>query len=405
VRAPAYAATVRMRRPLSHPGGLRLVGPTSTPTLDGSEPPVVVHAVGGRSDAVRLAPVMAALERRGAGNQVVVGVGDAVDCELIASVAADVGLPARDHTLADPSEADGVGAALTSFHELLSEVEPQLVVLAGERDAVLACALAAARRRIAVAHLESGLRSWDWAAPEEVNRVVIDRLSDTLFTHSEEGSVNLRGEGVPDGRVHAVGSTAVDALRRVEARARARAAWAAHGLAERGYVLVTLHRDANLAGADRVRGWVEALAGLATWTGVVFCLHPRTRARLSALGALPALHAAGVGCVSPQGYVDFVSLQLGAGAIVTDSYAVQEEASALGVRCFTLAAVSERPTTLAHGTNVLLGEDPSAIAAIVPGTAVPTPRPVPLWDGHAAERVADVLVATYALAEVSLACT
>jgi UDP-N-acetylglucosamine 2-epimerase (non-hydrolysing) len=396
-----------MRRPLSQAGGLRLVGPTSTLTHDGSKGPVVVHAIGGRSDAVRLAPVMAALERRGAGNQVVVGVGDAVDRELVASVAGDLGLAAADRTLAEPgsSQADRVGAALTSFHELLAELEPQLVVLAGEHDAVLACALAAARRRTAVAHLESGLRSWDWAAPQEVNRVVIDRLSDTLFTHSEEAAANLHGEGVPEGRVHAVGSTAIDALRRVEPFARARAAWATHGLAERGYVLVTLHRDANLADADRVRGWAEALAGLAAWTGVAFCLHPRTRERLSTVGALPELHAAGVHCLPDQAYVDFVSLQLGAGAIVTDSYAVQEEASALGVRCYTLAAVSERLTTLTHGTNVLLGEDPGAIAAIVPGTAVPTPRPVPLWDGHAAERVADVLVATYALAEVSLACT
>jgi UDP-N-acetylglucosamine 2-epimerase (non-hydrolysing) len=138
---------------------------------------------------------------------------------------------------------------------------------------------------------------------------------------------------------------------------------------------------------------------------VLFCLHPRVSARLRALGELDRLFAAGVRCLAPMGHVDFVSLELGAGAIVTDSSAVQEEASALGIACYTLGAVTERPATLSHGTNVLLGEEPEAIAALVPSHAAPTPLPVPLWDGRAADRVADVLVATYALAGVTLAAS
>ncbi|MEA2253323.1 MAG: hypothetical protein QOG70_3565 [Solirubrobacteraceae bacterium] len=386
--------------------GLRLVTGSAPPAHE-DRPATVVHAVGGRADAVRLAPVAAALRRRATVRQLVVLIGDEVDRRLVRDVAGDLGLPIADHELdvGPEDEAERMGATLAAFHRLLGELTPDLVVLSGDADATLACALAAARREIAVAHLESGLRSWDWTAPDEINRVVIDRLADSLFTPSVEAARHLLGEGVPDGRVHAVGATTIDALRRAEARGRARAAWTRHGAREREYVLAVLHRRHTLADDDRLRGIVDALSMLAARTPVLFCLHPRVSARLRALGELDRLFAAGVRCLAPMGHVDFVSLELGAGAIVTDSAAVQEEASALGIACYTLGAVTERPATLSHGTNVLLGEEPEAIAALVPSHAAPTPLPVPLWDGRAADRVADVLVATYALAGVTLAAS
>jgi UDP-N-acetylglucosamine 2-epimerase (non-hydrolysing) len=391
---------------LSPVAGLRLVAGSAAPA-DGSRAATVLHAVSGRADAVRLAPVAAALHRRGPVRQLVVHTGDESDRRLVRDVAGDLSLRVADHELdlGPDGDAERMGATLAAFHRLLGELAPDLVVLSGDADATLACALAAARREIAVAHLESGLRSWDWTMPDEVNRVVIDRLADSLFTPSVEAAGNLMGEGVPDSRVHAVGSTTVDALRRVEARAEARAAWALHGLREREYVLAALHRRDTIGDDDRLRAVVDALAMLAARAPVLFCLHPRTRARLRELGELDRLFASGVRGLAPMGYVDFVSLELGAGAIVTDAAAVAEEASALGVACYTLGAVTERPATLGHGTNVLLGDDPEAIAEIVPSRSVPTPRPVPLWDGRAAERVADVLVTTYALAGVGLAAS
>jgi UDP-N-acetylglucosamine 2-epimerase (non-hydrolysing) len=166
---------------------------------------------------------------------------------------------------------------------------------------------------------------------------------------------------------------------------------------EREYVLVTLHRPSNVDEPSRLRRIVDALVELAGAAPVIFPIHPRTRARLEADGGLIRLEATGVACIEPVGYLEFLSLQGGAGAIVTDSGGVQEEASALGVSCFTLRPNTERPVTLTHGTNVLLGDDPLELATVRPSPLAPTPCAIPMWDGHAGERVAAALTATYVL--------
>ncbi|WP_187369028.1 UDP-N-acetyl glucosamine 2-epimerase [Baekduia soli] len=363
------------------------------------EPPVIVHAIGGRADAVRLAPVIGALERQDVFRQVVVHTGSAQDRGLVGELADELGLPAADHVLdvGAGSDAGLTAQTLTAFDALLRELPPELVMLSGDTNATLSCALAAAKRQVAVAHVGSGLRSWDWTTPEEINRVVIDRLSDTLFTHSHEAVDNLLAEGVSDGRVHPVGSTVVDALRRVEPAIRSREAWTALDLPPGDYVLVMLHhRDAIADGARR-----DALvAGLATLAGeapVAFALHPAAAPTLNAAGAIARLQAAGVRTVPPMGHVDFLSLELGAGAIVTDSGTVQEEATVLGVPCYTPGSLSEGRITLTHGTNVLLGEDAGAVATVRPSRTDHAPCVVPLWDGRAGERIAAAILANYAV--------
>jgi UDP-N-acetylglucosamine 2-epimerase (non-hydrolysing) len=286
---------------------------------------------------------------------------------------------------------------MAAFEEILLEERPVAVVVAGDVNSTLACALVAAKLGIPVAHVESGLRSGDWSMPEEVNRVLTDGLSDLLFTHSPEGETNLAAEGIGAGRIHYVGNTMIDSLRRCERRARERKAWLAAGVEEREYVLVTLHRPSNVDEPEQLGRIVEGLLELAQRREVVFPIHPRTRARLDKTGALDRLETAGVRCIEPLGYLDFLSLQAGAGAILTDSGGVQEESSALGVACFTLRPNTERPVTISHGTNVLLGDDASTITSVEPPSWSPTPSAIPLWDGHAAERVADVLVANYAM--------
>jgi UDP-N-acetylglucosamine 2-epimerase (non-hydrolysing) len=231
--------------------------------------------------------------------------------------------------------------------------------------------------------------------PEEVNRVLTDRLSDVLLTHSPEALDNLRSEGIDQNRVHYVGNTMIDSLRRCEKRARTRAAFADYGLPQYAYILVTLHRPANVDEPIRLSQIVTALIELAANCPVVFPVHPRTRARLQESGDLDRLERAGVHCIEPLAYLDFLSLQAGAGAILTDSGGVQEEASALGVSCFTFRPNTERPVTVSHGTNVLLGDDPSLISCVQPSPWEPTPSAIPLWDGHAGRRVADVLVERY----------
>jgi len=359
----------------------------------------IVHVVGARPNFVKMAPVIAALERRMAFRQVVVHTGQHYDSRMSDDVLADLDFPDVDVFLGVGSGTHGVQTAkvLSEFEKVLLEHRPDLVVVAGDVNSTLACALAASKLGIAIAHVEAGLRSFDWSMPEEVNRVLTDRLADLLFTHSPEATDNLEAEGIGGGRIYYVGNTMIDSLRRCEKRARALEAWTTVGMRARDYVLVTLHRPANVDDPARLAGIVQGLEGLAAHTPVVFPIHPRTRARLAEDGGLDRLETAGVACIEPVAYLEFLSLQAGAGAIVTDSGGVQEEASALGVSCFTFRPNTERPVTLTHGTNVLLGEDPTEIAEVRPATHPPTPCAIPLWDGHAGERVADALVANYAM--------
>jgi UDP-N-acetylglucosamine 2-epimerase (non-hydrolysing) len=359
----------------------------------------IVHVVGARPNFVKMAPVIEALDRRRVFRQVVVHTGQHYDSKMSDNVLADLDFPEVDIFLGVGSGTHGVQTAkvLSAFEKVLIDVQPDVVVVAGDVNSTLACALAASKLGIAIVHLEAGLRSFDWSMPEEVNRVLTDRLSDVLLAHSPEAADNLKAEGICTGKVYNVGNTMIDSLRRAEKRARDLRAWEPVGMREREYILVTLHRPSNVDDPARLQAIVSGLVGLSAHSPVIFPIHPRTRARLAEDGGLAQLEEAGVACIEPVPYLEFLSLQAGAGAIVTDSGGVQEEASALGVSCFTFRPNTERPITLTHGTNVLLGEDPAEIADVRPSPHPPTPCAIPLWDGHAGERVADVLVANYVL--------
>jgi UDP-N-acetylglucosamine 2-epimerase (non-hydrolysing) len=363
--------------------------------------PKLLHVIGARPNFVKMAPVVAALEGTDAFHQRIVHTGQHYDARMSEDILADLDFPDADHFLGVGSGPHGEQTAkvLAGFERILFDERPQAVLVAGDVNSTLACALAASKLGVPVAHLEAGLRSGDWSMPEEVNRVLTDRLSDVLLTHSPEAIDNLRAEGIDADRVHYVGNTMIDSLRRCERRARERAAYAPLGVREHGYVLVTFHRPGNVDDPERLTRIVGELIALAYRMPVVFPVHPRTRARLEATGELAQLERAGVHCIDPVGYLDFLSLQASAGAILTDSGGVQEEAAALGVPCFTFRPNTERPVTLTHGTNVLLGEDPAEIRRVEMSPWGPVPCAIPMWDGHAAERVADVLVAAYAVGE------
>jgi UDP-N-acetylglucosamine 2-epimerase (non-hydrolysing) len=387
---------------IQHMTARRLHQVTPLPDLV-PEGATVVHVVGARPNFVKMAPLIEALRTRGAARQVVVHTGQHYDRKMSEEILEDLGFPAPDHSLGIGSGSHGeqTGKVLIAFEQILLEERPTLVVVAGDVNSTLACALAAAKLHIPIAHLEAGLRSGDWSMPEEINRVLTDRLSDVLLTHSPEAEENLAREGVDTSRIRYVGNTMIDSLRRFEASARSRAAWTAHGVPERAYMLITLHRPSNVDEPSRLAGIVDGLCRLAEQAPIIFPIHPRTRARLAAGGDLARLEAAGVRCAEPVGYLDFLSLQAGAGIIVTDSGGVQEEASALGVPCYTLRANTERPVTITRGTNVLLGDDPASLGTIPIARHEPTPCAIPLWDGHAAVRAADALLAEYpALTEI-----
>jgi UDP-N-acetylglucosamine 2-epimerase (non-hydrolysing) len=270
---------------------------------------------------------------------------------------------------------------------VLEAEAPDLVIVPGDVNSTLAAALVAVKLGIPLAHVESGLRSFDRTMPEEVNRIVTDQFSDLLFLHSEEAAENLRHEGIPDDRMHFVGNTMIDALVATEERFRNRDAAGRFGLAAGGYLLVTLHRP-NLVDGPLLDDVVRQLEAVAGELPVVFPVHPRTRQSLRRSDLGPRVKLA-----DPVGYLDFLSLEADAAAVLTDSGGVQEETTFLGVPCFTLRAATERPVTITHGTNTLLGLDPARIAALpqLLRAAVPPPAPPALWDGRASERIADVV--------------
>jgi UDP-N-acetylglucosamine 2-epimerase (non-hydrolysing) len=260
----------------------------------------------------------------------------------------------------------------------------------GDVNSTLAAALTAVKMGIPVAHVESGLRSFDLTMPEEVNRIVADRFSQWLLLHSPEAVTNLESEGIPAERMHMVGNTMIDTLVALEGRFRAAGTAARLGVEPGSFVLVTLHRPALVDG-PLLGGTVSQLAALAQQMPVVFPVHPRTRKMMEGLEPdHPGLHL-----IEPLGYLDFLSLLADAGAVLTDSGGIQEETTYLGVPCFTLRDNTERPVTLTSGTNTLLGLDPAAIGRIpvLLGERGKAPsEPPPLWDGQAAQRIADVIL-------------
>ena len=354
----------------------------------------VVHAVAGDEDLVELASVVAALARRPAFRQILVHGGATVDLVHGAN------LDRVHHPLATcaGSPAERTAAALVAVDAILREERPAFVVIAGDDDLALAAATASAKRQIAIARLGGGKRSWDWTNDQEINRTVIDRLSDALFAASDAAVGNLRDEGIPDGRIHFVGSTRIDTLRRLEAHARAQAVWKAHGAERQSYILVTLERPETVEPSMQLPRIASALGKLSDGAPVLLLHQPATHDLLEDPAARSLLAEANVRTVGPLRYLEALSLKAGAGAIVTDADAVQEEACALGVACFTLARATASTVTLTHGTNSLLGSDPAAIAEVQPARREPTPAAIPMWDGHAGERVASALLANYTLA-------
>lgn len=353
---------------------------------------LVVHVVGARPNYMKIAPLYAALERRGV-DQRLVHTGQHYDASVSDVFFAELPLPEPHVKLEVRSGTHGAqtARALDGLERVFIELEPDLVVVPGDVNSTLAAALAAVKLHIPVCHLEAGLRSFDWAMPEEHNRRLTDHVSTLLLTHSAEAHENLAAEGIPAERIAFVGNTMIDTLFQNVDKARALEVWKEYGVEKGDYVLVTLHRPALVDDAQLLMRTVAALGVVAEAVPVVFPVHPRTRRQIEELG----LSVSGrIKLIEPQPYGRFLSLESAAMAVVTDSGGVQEETTALGIRCFTLRNNTERPVTVSHGTNIVLGLDPDRLAAIPDYLELPLreERP-PLWDGHAGERAADEIEA------------
>ena len=353
---------------------------------------LVVHVVGARPNYMKVAPLYADLERRRNVEQRLIHTGQHYDHEMNDVFFADLPLPKPHYQLAvgSGSHAEQTARALVELERLFDELRPDLVVVPGDVNSTLAAALAAVKLNIAVCHLEAGLRSFDPSMPEEHNRRLTDHIATLLLTHSEDANANLAAEGIPAEKVAFVGNTMIDTLLAKVDGARKLEAWRQFGLRHRNYVLVTVHRPALVDDAELVRATMRGLEAIAREVPVVFPVHPRTRARLQAAGIVP--HR--IKLTEPLAYTPFLSLQTGAAAVVTDSGGIQEETTALGIPCFTLRDRTERPVTVTHGTNVVLGMNPARLAEIprLLGEAHPSLVP-PLWDGQAGRRAGAAIVA------------
>ncbi len=354
----------------------------------------VAYVVGTRPNFVKTAPVVAEMRRRFPGyRHTIIHTGQHYDRMMSQVFLEELGVPAPDHMLevGSGSHAQQTARVMERIEPVLIGEQPDLVMVPGDVNSTLAAALTAAKLELPVAHIESGLRSFDRSMPEEINRIVADELSAHLFLHCEEAIENLRAEGIEEERMHFVGNTMIDSLIAVESRFRDAGAAERIGVEPGAYLLVTLHRPALVDG-PLLGEAMARLAEVATEMPVVFPIHPRTRKMLDS-GSIDAGDAR---LIDPVGYLDFLSLEADSAAVLTDSGGIQEETTFLGVPCFTLRDNTERPITIRAGTNTLLGLDPariSAIPALLAEQPAERPQPPPKWDGRASERIAEVFEA------------
>ncbi len=349
---------------------------------------------GARPNIVKVAPLYHALKAASAFRVRLVHTGQHYDHNLSDTFFQDFDLPPPDMFLNVRSGTHAVQTAriMEAYETVCLDAEqPDLVIVVGDVNSTLACALTAKKRNLDVAHLEAGLRSGDRSMPEEINRIVTDAISDYLWTPSPEADANLLKEGQLPSRITRVGNIMIDAYELVAPKiARADAA-RKYGLAG-GYIVATIHRPSNVDIPENLQRITAALLQCAKERPVIFPVHPRTQQQLEAQGLWSRLRPGSIVTLPPLGYIEFMSLVCSCSLVVTDSGGLQEETSYLGIPCITVRATTERPITLALGTNVLVA---AADLAAMARRRLAEPRPprpiIPLWDGHTAARIAKLL--------------
>ncbi len=360
----------------------------------------IANICGARPNFMKIAPIMDALRRADGVRALLVHTGQHYDERMSRLFFGQLGIPEPDVNLEVGSHSHAVqtGQVMERFEPVCLKEKPDWVLVVGDVNSTLACALVASKLGIRIAHVEAGLRSFDRTMPEEINRVLTDAISDALFVTEPSGVDNLKREGVADEKVHLVGNVMIDTLLRSRSRAEDSTILETLGVHPRRYAVLTLHRPSNVDSVEVFSSILGALEKMCEEMPVVFPMHPRSRKNLAAMGLEPrAQGIVQLRMVEPLGYLDFLKLTANAAVVLTDSGGIQEETTILGVPCLTLRDNTERPITVSQGTNRLIGSGKEAIVAAFreacerpPG---PSRRPE-LWDGNAAQRIVDVLVRT-----------
>src|SRR5690349_4134008 len=360
----------------------------------------VINVVGARPNFMKVAPIVAAMKRRPEKFlPLVVHTGQHYDASMSDSFFRDLELPQPDTHLGvgSASHAAQTAAVMDRFEPVVLSEKPDWVLVVGDVNSTIACALVCVKLGVKVAHVEAGLRSRDRSMPEEINRLLTDQIADLLFTPSLDANDNLIAEGIPPERIRFVGNVMIDSLQKNLTAARAQHTRERLNLNGVDYALLTLHRPSNVDLRESFERILDALEAIAAKLPIVFPVHPRTRKTIAELGLSDRVEAIkDLRLIEPLGYLDFLNLSSSARLVLTDSGGIQEETTALGIPCLTLRENTERPITVEMGTNVIVGTDTTKIVtaagATLNGSAKKALIPLPLWDGHTSERILDALV-------------
>lgn len=367
----------------------------------------IVNIAGARPNFMKIAPLLREMRKYLDLSPLLIHTGQHYDVKMAGQFFQDLQIPEPDVSLevGSGSHAYQTAEVMKRLEPVLQEIRPDLVVVVGDVNSTMAAALTATKLHIPVAHVEAGLRSFDRTMPEEINRLVTDAVSDYLFVSEESGQQNLLREGVDQNKIFFVGNVMIDSLegcRQLWERSDIRKRL---GMEKSEYGVVTLHRPANVDDPETLQGLVETLAKISTRLPLLFPMHPRTLGRIKefaleghftylSLNSAVNRRPSALCCLDPLGYLDFMSLMSQARLVLTDSGGLQEETTVLGVPCLTLRENTERPVTVTHGTNRLMGMSPAGIvdeAYAVLVSPKPVSTPPPLWDGCASERIVTIL--------------
>jgi UDP-N-acetylglucosamine 2-epimerase (non-hydrolysing) len=366
----------------------------------------IVLVAGARPNFVKIAPLLREMRRHPDLVPVLVHTGQHYDHALSSQFFADLDIPVPDVNLGvgSGSHAAQTAEVMRCLEPVLESLKPDMVFVVGDVNSTLAAAFTAVKLGIPVAHVEAGLRSFDRKMPEEINRLVTDAISDLLFVTEESGRQNLLHEGIPAEKVHFVGNVMIDTLLSCSSGWTRSSIFSHLGLDARlPYAVVTLHRPTNVDNPARLRELLGALEELGRHLPILFPVHPRSKPQLlqCPMGVWlqpereKRVPAKGIIYLDPLGYLDCIALMSRARVVLTDSGGIQEETTVLGVPCLTLRENTERPVTVTHGTNRVIGTDPERIVKETAWTLGHPPRPPgspPLWDGRAAERIVQILL-------------
>ncbi len=356
----------------------------------------VLNVVGARPNFMKVAPLHAAFQTHGGFHSMIVHTGQHYDEKMSDIFFRQLELPHPDVYLGvgSGSHAEQTGRVMIGFEEIVLREKPDLILVVGDVNSTLACSLVAAKCQIPLAHVEAGLRSWDRRMPEEVNRIVTDRLANYLMITEQSGIDNLIAEGISEDKIFFTGNVMIDSLVKFREKAAQTTIMRELELSPQSFVLMTMHRPSNVDEASGLRIIVRIIEHLTSLRRVIFPIHPRTLKQLESFGLAKQLHAlSNLTLLDPLGYLEFLSLMENAALLITDSGGIQEETTYLQVPCLTLRENTERPVTVELGTNELMAIDAEKVnqraSEILSGKNVQGSIP-PLWDGHASERIAQV---------------